>query len=519
VTRQKDSVTFKFRNKDLKKQFIKQRNIQIRQDGSYTVNNKGIRSGMQQLKRSGSPSKKIRYRTSQAIKNPKVTGDYLVAMKQTRFSRRFFKKPTTSFKGQVRTKQPPFKTTTSSKGQVRTKQPPFKTTTSSNGQLLILKQKPFPVSTKPPFKTKVTAAKFSRLFKTKVTAAKFSRLKDKKSLIKGDPARSQYAAQNIQADPLKVDLGNPPTTQGTTNPGFRPGVTKESIVGKDVITYLKSDLRNLRGVSLPSGNLPRSVPPRAVVLSKEGSLITGVYLPQNKEIRARSITAQPSPLLSDQGTNENVATTNTYKPAVIEATAADTDQVQDSTQIFDQSPRSATKGGSSSESSSFFKTPREEPEEPLDQVITPPTATPRTPFTQKKPRDPPTIFPRFRFNRERETAPIGYDVEARIGGIFRRISRSPLSLKEAVSFGASKVGGSSAATFRVSKSTSPIGARFFGNDHLDDFESRAGGIFVEKRDKRINTPGEIVGITRKGQAALKNRGFFGRALKNRGVFG
>jgi hypothetical protein len=110
-------------------------------------------------------------------------------------------------------------------------------------------------------------------------------------------------------------------------------------------------------------------------------------------------------------------------------------------------------------------------------------------------------------------------VEARIGGIFRRISRSPLSLKEAVSFGASKVGGSSAATFRVSKSTSPIGARFFGNDHLDDFESRAGGIFVEKRDKRINTPGEIVGITRKGQAALKNRGFFGRALKNRGVFG
>ena len=123
---------------------------------------------------------------------------------------------------------------------------------------------------------------------------------------------------------------------------------------------------------------------------------------------------------------------------------------------------------------------------------------------------PPAFFPSF-FSAppvEKENLSQGYNVEARFGGVFKQISRSPLSLKDAVGFGSVTVGSTPQASFRVSRSSQPASGVFKGRSQIQDFERRPGGLFVEKDEKRINTLGELQGITRKGQLAIQQRRFY-----------
>lgn len=148
-------------------------------------------------------------------------------------------------------------------------------------------------------------------------------------------------------------------------------------------------------------------------------------------------------------------------------------------------------------------------EQKVVQKTTPETTVRSIGFSGGAINLPPLLFKPFGgFAKAQAAKPQGYSVQARIGGVFKNISNSPLSLKDAIGLGSSVVGSSPAATFRVSKSSQPIGQRFFGVSQIGDFESRAGGIFVEKREKRINTGGELAGITRKGQQAIKMRSVF-----------
>lgn len=351
-------------------------------------------------------------------------------------------------------------------------------------------------------------------------------INDQKTFMQGDPANSRYAAQNMRYDPLRVDVRASPTVQtpprgqtGATTPGFREGVTPGTILGEDRITYLKSGLRDLRGVALPGGNIPKVSPTFSLTpVTETGKLVTGIYISGGRTDK------EAPPLfgsIPDSRNNVIIGEAIRYDSAVAEASASDsavkTNQATDTTQELDLdqakiatpfiSPRS---GGGSGR---MITQPNPTPPPilpPTPPRITPP---PRPRITRSPPPEepPPRIFPSIDLpGGRRDLSPPGFDVEARIGGIFKRISRAPLAYEEAISFGSSIVGSSPAATFRVLKSSRGIGERFLGSSQIRDFEPRPGGIFVEKREKRINTPGELFGITRKGQIALKLRRVFGK---------
>lgn len=106
----------------------------------------------------------------------------------------------------------------------------------------------------------------------------------------------------------------------------------------------------------------------------------------------------------------------------------------------------------------------------------------------------------------------GFDVFVRVGGVFRKVNKGALSESAALGLGARRVEGSSAATFKVLRS------RGLARDGTDGFFGRRKNRFyqrlsksgevlnIEKTRFRINSPGELFEITRKGLDKL--RGLF-----------
>jgi len=468
-----------------------QKGVRISQDKGETIlktRNKGARQFYeQQLQQSGVKVKEVRIKGKPAqykltesgqrvlSKQPQNVRVEVVLRRGDYFRVEYVNKP--GFRKPVKVTKPIYQTTTG-------------TSASKSGDQIIL--------------TRTTRQIKDLHFPSKTVQKKVMLNDQKQLLIKGDPARSVYSAQNIRTDPLKVDLGQTPSSTTRTGGGFRPGIDRASIVDPNKITYIKSGLRELRGAQLPSGNVPRTQFEVATTIDKSSNLIIGVPIVYDKNKYDQSvITAQPVAIKSYQGTQSSFFTDNSFKTDTAQATATDS--------LFDQATTPDTRRGSASSSrgETPFKPSPEPP--PSDPIITPKTAPPDNIFTPRPPRPPPPekpilLFPPiFSRNKERETSAPGFNVEARFGGIFKTISRSPLSLKEAVSFGSSVVGSSSQASFRVSSSSQPASGRFFGRSQIQDFEARPGGLFVEKREKRINTIGELIGITRKGQLAQRNK--------------
>jgi len=106
----------------------------------------------------------------------------------------------------------------------------------------------------------------------------------------------------------------------------------------------------------------------------------------------------------------------------------------------------------------------------------------------------------------------GFDVFVRTRGVFQKISRQALGKRDAKDLGAYNVANTPQATFTLRPSSSPLGSissRMRGS--FNAFRSnfiQKGGLFIEKRGKRIKSGGEKAGITRKGILANKNKNLF-----------
>jgi len=113
----------------------------------------------------------------------------------------------------------------------------------------------------------------------------------------------------------------------------------------------------------------------------------------------------------------------------------------------------------------------------------------------------------------------GYDVEVRKKGKWEKINKKPFNKRAASDFGFDAVDNSAAASFRLKENPKKQKlANYFSLGAItarSKFRKKKEGKFdihIEKRGKgRIDTPGEVAGISAKGWAAqrLKKMKSFG----------
>jgi hypothetical protein len=171
-------------------------------------------------------------------------------------------------------------------------------------------------------------------------------------------------------------------------------------------------------------------------------------------------------------------------------------------------------------------TPRPRPPrpQPKPQPIQPIRPTPnipviRQPKPKPQPKEPPprippplpNIKPRSR-NIQRLTQ--GFSVWVRERGVFKEATSKAFSFQGARDVGAFITSNTPRATFTVRPSSRrvspvPVAKKGFFSRKRQDFYKK-GDLFIEKREKRISTAGELEGITRKGILASKNKKLFER---------
>jgi len=135
---------------------------------------------------------------------------------------------------------------------------------------------------------------------------------------------------------------------------------------------------------------------------------------------------------------------------------------------------------------------------------TPFVPPPSFPPVNTPPARPPFLPPAFGFKPRESIVQESYTVEVRRRGVFQDIGTE--TTKERAFFkGALIVGTTASASLRVTKGGSPI----FGGQYLNPrqfYKSRKEpGVFIERREKRIKSPGELAEITFKGIATQKQR--------------
>jgi hypothetical protein len=110
--------------------------------------------------------------------------------------------------------------------------------------------------------------------------------------------------------------------------------------------------------------------------------------------------------------------------------------------------------------------------------------------------------------KEKEDFSQGYDVYIREKGKYFKANKVPKNYAAAFNFGAEVVDNSAAATFKIKKSK---GKAKIKDDFLDPFlknkfrepKSKKKDKFIEKNTYRIDTAGELRGITAKGLLAQR----------------
>lgn len=115
------------------------------------------------------------------------------------------------------------------------------------------------------------------------------------------------------------------------------------------------------------------------------------------------------------------------------------------------------------------------------------------------------VFPKLNFSGG--SKPSGFNVFTRIKGVFQKANIKPLSEQDAINFGAFKVQTTSQATFKIGKTTEQIGGIFTTPANLQDFYKK-DDLFIEKKERRIKSPGELREITYKGIATRRNKSIF-----------
>lgn len=113
--------------------------------------------------------------------------------------------------------------------------------------------------------------------------------------------------------------------------------------------------------------------------------------------------------------------------------------------------------------------------------------------------------PRSPFKKQEENAPLdfgGYTIEVRRRGRFETIAKAP-SIFAAFNIGLDRVRKTAAASFKI-EDESGDAVDYAGFLPGDIFQSnREPGVFIQKRNRRISSPGEKVEITLKGNQKMR----------------
>jgi len=109
----------------------------------------------------------------------------------------------------------------------------------------------------------------------------------------------------------------------------------------------------------------------------------------------------------------------------------------------------------------------------------------------------------------------GFDVFVKSRGKFAKVNKEGSLLEgEALAVGSGVVDETASATFMIRPSKDPLNpVRQSSARDLAKFELMGGGRYTEKSKYRIDTPGEVAGISRLGQVAQRTKGFIREANK------
>ena len=102
-----------------------------------------------------------------------------------------------------------------------------------------------------------------------------------------------------------------------------------------------------------------------------------------------------------------------------------------------------------------------------------------------------------------------YDTYVKDKGKWFRANKKPRTRLGALSFGANLVDNSSSASFKIKPSKKEARKNLIDDNYFNFNRgkfNKKNGIYIEKKSKRIDTLGEIQGITAKGWLAKRNRG-------------
>lgn len=151
-------------------------------------------------------------------------------------------------------------------------------------------------------------------------------------------------------------------------------------------------------------------------------------------------------------------------------------------------------------------------EQQQDQIIFNPIKVTTNPYKPKSPEPkepatPPDIYKRFKQDNKNKTPTInGFNVLVKSKGIFNKINNKPLDLKSALKKGSETVERTPSATFKITNPENPGG--IFTSSTPKGFYKK-GNLFIEETRRRINTPGELFGITSKGRTSKRIKKLYG----------
>ena len=124
------------------------------------------------------------------------------------------------------------------------------------------------------------------------------------------------------------------------------------------------------------------------------------------------------------------------------------------------------------------------------------------------PPPPPFTPPKYKGEKEQSKKSIfgGYNVLVKSKGLFNKINTKPLNLKSALGLGSETVERTPSATFKITNPENPGG--IFTRQTPKGFYKK-GNLFIEQPSRRINTAGELFGITSKGRTSKRIKKIFG----------
>jgi hypothetical protein len=154
--------------------------------------------------------------------------------------------------------------------------------------------------------------------------------------------------------------------------------------------------------------------------------------------------------------------------------------------------------------------------EPITEIITTPVTPPPPTIITTTTIVPPPQFDFPKLEKTKQKAGKGFDVLVRSKGKFVKVNvGGSLTETQALDFGAFKVATSPLASFKIQESTAPL-TTINGKSRGMFTRTRRNlytkdNVFIEKKEKRIKSFGEKVGITYKGLKTIKEK-------KTKGIF-